>query len=445
MSMTTTDAMEKIASLARAAACNDFDIVAYDSFSESVEVFEKKISNTEIQKSAALGIRVFKDKRPGIAFTEKLSADALKVCLDDALSHTQLTDPVSFDVAENQPASTENFDRVAVSFDQTPFSELARFAVALEDKARSIDKRVENVPYTGAARSSSRGYFLNSNGIAYSQLDQDFSAYSAAVAALGDQKKMGFYSNSRLSFADLEKLNIAGRAVERTVEQLGATPVPSGEYSILFSNRVSGQIISMYGSPFFAEMAIRGQSRLKGRLGETIASPLLSIRSLPHRKDLKASRARDSEGVPTRDITVLEKGKFTQFLYNLEAAALDKTSPTGNGVRSVGSKAGTGFKNLVVDAGNPTQKEILAHGKILMIDKLEGAAGCSAVSGEMSIGAQGFLYENGERVQAVDRITLSSNFFEMIKNIEAISSEYSDQYSSVRVPDLLIGKIAVAG
>jgi PmbA protein len=439
------DAMEKIASLARAANCDTFDIVAYDSFSESVEVFEKKISNTEIQRSAALGIRVFRDARPGIAFTEKLAPEALKICLDDALSHTHLTDPVPFSVADNIPASSENFDHVSPDFDRTPFSELARFAVDLEDKARAIDKRVENVPYTGAARSSSRGYFLNSKGVSYSHADQDFSAYSAAVAALGDQKKMGFYSNSRLKFADLETLRIAERAVERTVEQLGAKPVASGEYRILFSNRVSGQIISMYGSPFFAELAIRGQSRLKGKLGEMIASPMLSIRSMAHRKDLKGSRARDGEGVPTRDLAVVENGKFVQFLYNLEAAAMDKTQPTGNSVRSVASKAGTGFKNLVVDAGTVTQKEMLAQGKVLMIDKLEGAAGCSPISGELSIGAQGFLYENGERVQAVDRITLSSNFFEMIKNIEAVSSEYSDQYSSVRVPDLLIGKIAVAG
>ena len=443
--MNIPDSMEAIAGLARAAGCNEFDIVAYDSFSESVEVFEKKVSNSEIQKSAALGIRVFRNNRPGIAFTEKLSAEALKTCLDDALSHTSLTDAVSFTVAENLPASTENFDHIAPDFDKTSFADLTRFATELEDKARSLDKRVENVPYTGAARSSSRGYFLNSKGVLYSHGDQDFSAYSAAVAAMGEQKKMGFYSNSRLAFGELRNLKIAERAVERTIEQLGAKPVPSGEYRVLFSNRVSGQIISMYGSPFFAEMAIRGQSRLKGRLGEQIAAPIFTLRSMAHRKDLKGSRARDSEGVPTQDLTVVENGRFSRFLYNLEAAALDKTEATGNGVRSVAGKAGTGFKNLVVDAGKKTQQEMLTQGKILFIDKLEGAAGCSAISGELSIGAQGFLYENGERVHPVDRITLSSNFFDMIKNIEELSSEYNDQYSSVRVPDLLVGKIAVAG
>jgi PmbA protein len=388
---------------------------------------------------------VFKDKRPGIAFTEKLSADALKICLDDALSHTRLTDPVAFSIAENFPAVSTNFDRVSPDFDKVTFADLTRLAIELEQKARGLDKRIENVPYTGAGRSASTGYFLNSCGVRYEQRDQDFSAYSAAVATLGEQKKMGFYSNSRLNFTDLKNLNIAEEVVRRTTEQLGAKPVSSGHYTILFSNRVSGQVISMYSSPFFAEMAIRGQSRLKGRLGETIASPALHIASAAHDVTLKGSRARDSEGMPTQHVEVVQGGKFVNFLYNLEAAALDKAKPTGNAVRSVGSKASTGFKNLVVARGKSTAQELIAAGKILVIDKLEGSAGCSAISGEMSIGAQGFLYENGQRVQPVDRITLSSNYFDMIKNIEAISSEYNEQWSSVRVPDLLISGISVAG
>lgn len=439
------NAIEKIAELARASGCDAYDIIAHESNSESVEVFEQKVSNSEIQNSVALGIRVFKNRRPGIAFTERLTADALAQCLADALAHTALTDPVPFTVAENLPATTENFDRHAPDYDGVDFSQLTRYALEVEAAARGLDKRVENVPYTGAARSSARRYFLNSNGVRYEHITQDFSAYSAAVSALGEQKKMGFYANSRQNFAELKALPIAERAVARSVEQLGAKPVASGTYRILFSNRISGQILALYASPFFAEQAIKGQSRLKGKLGETIAAPALTLHSVAHDRVLPGSRARDAEGFPTRDVTVVERGHFTNFLYNLEAAAHDKIESTGNAVRSIGSKAGTSFKNMVVEGGQSTPQELLAADKILVIDKLEGAAGCSAVSGEMSIGAQGFLYENGQLVQPVDRITLSTNFFELIKNIEAFSTEYNDQFSSVRVPDMLVASVAVAG
>jgi PmbA protein len=189
----------------------------------------------------------------------------------------------------------------------------------------------------------------------------------------------------------------------------------------------------------------KGQSRLAGKLGELIAAPTLSLRSDALDATLRGSRAIDSEGVPTRNLPVIESGRLVNYLYNLESAAVEKRESTGNGVRSVGSKAGTGFKNLVVSPGQKSRDELLSAGRILLIDKFEGASGCSAVSGEFSIGAQGALYENGRMLQPVDRITLSSNFFEMLQNIEAVSCEYNDQYSSVRVPDVLIGGIAVAG
>lgn len=443
--MNIQSAITTLAELAAASKAQAFDIVGYDSFSESVEVFEQKISNTEIQSSAALGVRVFCDQRPGLAFTERLTPEALKICLADAISHTQLTDPVEYSVAEPQTAIDTKFDHLSPDFERVALSDLADFARKLESETRSRDARIENVPYTGAGRSAATSFFLNSKGVAYQQTHQEFSAYTAAVAAAGEQKKMGFYSNSRPSFAELLPLDFAGIAARRTLEQLGAAPVKAGEYRVLFSNRVAGQILSIYQSAYFADAAQRGQSRLKGRLGERIASPLLTITSAAHDLKLKGSRARDAEGSPTRDITVVEAGTFTNFLYNLESASKDKTKSTGNAVRSIGSKAATGFKNIVVQPGKDTAAALTGSGRVLLIDKLEGAAGCSAVSGEMSIGAQGFLYENGERVQPVDRITLSSNIFEMLQNIEAISNEYNDQYGSVRVPDLLVGKISVAG
>jgi PmbA protein len=67
------------------------------------------------------------------------------------------------------------------------------------------------------------------------------------------------------------------------------------------------------------------------------------------------------------------------------------------------------------------------------------------VSGEISIGAQGFLYEGGKRVRAVDRVTLSTTFFELLLHIRGLSDSYSDSFSSVKVPDVLVEDVHVAG
>jgi len=55
-----------------------FDIIASNSHSEGLSVFQGQVQNTEISDSVGLGIRVIKDGRPGYAHTERLTKEALQ-------------------------------------------------------------------------------------------------------------------------------------------------------------------------------------------------------------------------------------------------------------------------------------------------------------------------------------------------------------------------------
>jgi len=83
--------------------------------------------------------------------------------------------------------------------------------------------------------------------------------------------------------------------------------------------------------------------------------------------------------------------------------------------------------------------------KCLYVTQLEGGSGCSAISGEISIGVQGFWIEQGKKIHPVEGVTISSNYFDMIQNISGLSNQYSDILSSVKVPDVLIESMYVAG
>jgi PmbA protein len=239
---------------------------------------------------------------------------------------------------------------------------------------------------------------------------------------------------------------MALKAVERATELLGAESIPGGSYPVVFGNRVSTSIMSMFGSPFFAEAVQKGQSRLAGKVGQAIAAPLLNITCNPHIPGAPGSHLFDGEGVVTSRLEIVKQGVLQTYLYNLESAKKAGVKPTGSGSRGYSGKAGTGFSNYIVDKGDKTLDELLAtYPKCLYVTKLEGGSGCSAISGEISIGAQGFLYENGKRVKPVDKITLSSNWFELINLIRGLSNEYSDSFSSVKVPDMLVESMHVAG
>jgi PmbA protein len=454
-SLAPRDAVSFLFDAARKKGAAKFDAVAGESESFGLELFEGKVKSTEISNSRGIGIRLFRDsaegERPGFAFTERLTPEALSRTVDDAWSHAALTDPVDIDLPA--PAKLPDLDLRShnPALEDVSLESMKALGLELETLAKTgphSDPRIENVPYLGVSRGGGYSLIANSLGALYESRANSISAWVGAVAKQGDVRKMGVYSRGGRTFDDalFDPARMARIAVERATELLDAEPVPSGEYPIVFSHRASGQIFGMFGSPFFAEAAQKGQSRLKEKLGEQIASPLFTLISDPLLPDMPGSHLFDGEGVPSQRLEVVKDGVLKTFLYNLESAKKAGVRPTGTGSRGYSGKAGTGFANYIVPLGRDSLESLLSrHPKCLLIVKLEGGSGCSAISGEISIGAQGFLYEGGQRVRAVDRITLSTNFFDLLKNVSGLSNEYSDSFSSVKVPDVLVEKVNVAG
>lgn len=443
--LSPSDALDFICEEARRQGADRFDAVAGESESMGLELFEGKVKSTEISNSRGIGIRLFKGKRPGFAFTEKMSREAIAQTVRDALSHTHLTDEVEMDLPMPEALPDIDLRTYNPELEDVGLDRMKALGLELEELARRLDPRVDNIPYLGASRSSGMSMVRNSNGVAYASRSNVASAGLGVVARQGESKKMGVYSNGGRSFA-FDPRFMAERAVERAVELLGAEPVKSGRYPVVFSNRVSPSILSMFGSPFFAEAVQKGQSRLAGKLGQAIAVPELNITSHPHIPGAPGSHRFDGEGVVSQPLEVVKAGVLATYLYNLESAKKAGVKPTGTGSRGYSGKAGTGFANYIVDRGDKSLDDLLsAYPECLLITKLEGGSGCSAISGEISIGAQGFWYERGRRIKPVDKVTLNSNFFELLLAIRGLSRDYSDAFSSVKVPDLLVESMYVAG
>jgi PmbA protein len=201
----------------------------------------------------------------------------------------------------------------------------------------------------------------------------------------------------------------------------------------------------MFSSSFYADTIQKGQSRLQDLYHEKIAPDFFNLSSDPWRTDLPGSCSFDGEGVPTQKIEVVQSGVFSNKLYNLESASRDRVLSSGNASRSYNGKVETSFKNIVVAPGTYSHEALLnLFPKCLYIVKLEGNSGCSAVSGEMSIGVQGIWVENGKPVHAVEGLTLSINFFDLLKRLVALGNTYNDSFSSVKVPALAVSEVAIS-
>lgn len=440
--MTIEDSLDYLLNTAPA-KCDAFDALAGQNASDGLSVFQGKVQDTEISNSVGVGIRVFKDGRPGYAFTERLTKEALDQMVSDAVSHTEFTKPLNITLPK---PLIEGKDTVLYHEEIKNITLDDMRDVCLKVEATALkEEEIENVPYLGASRSESKVYLANSNGLFYSQMSNSLSLGTGVVASRNGVKKLGVYNQTVFSGKDFTPERVALKAVKKARSLLGAKPIAGGLYPVIFSEDISGRIINLYSSCFSAESVQKGNSKLKGRIGEQIASPCFTLVNDPTRMDLPGFETFDSEGVPTKRMDIVSNGTLQSFLYNLETAAVEGIESTGNAARSYAGKAGCGFQNMIVEQGGYSTDALLElFPRSIFITHLDGNTGCSAVSGELSIGAQGFYCENGGVVHPVEGLTLSTNFFDMLKNIEAVGSEYNDSYSSVRVPAFAVSSIAVS-
>lgn len=421
-----------------------FDIIAGRSLSEGLSVFQGKVQNTEISESVGLGIRLFKNGSPGYAHTERLTQSAIAQTLEDALAHTAFTEALPINLPS--PETLTDIDGLYnPELKKISLSEMTSFCLDVEASVFKASSEIENVPYLGADRSESAIWIANHKGVFYERHRNDISVGVGSVAHRDGIKKVGIYSKSGMDWSEFNSSFIANQSVERALELLSPSPISKGNHPVVFSNRVSGAIVSMFSSSFFADSIQKGQSRLQDLFNETIAPDFFHLSNDPWRTDLPGSCTFDGEGVSTQKIDVVQSGVFCNKLYNLESAYRDGVLSTGNASRSYNGKVETSFKNIVVAPGTLSNEELLKmFPKCLYIVKLEGSSGCSAVSGEMSIGAQGIWFENGKPVHAVEGITLSINFFDLLKRLVALGNTYNDSFSSVKVPALAVSEVAVS-
>jgi PmbA protein len=72
-------------------------------------------------------------------------------------------------------------------------------------------------------------------------------------------------------------------------------------------------------------------------------------------------------------------------------------------------------------------------------------SGVNAVSGDFSLGAKGFMVENGKIIRSVNQITIAGNFFELLKDIEAVGNDLDFGSDCFGSPTLLVKALSVAG
>lgn len=423
---------------------------------ENGESFEASVKNGEIHQynvadGMGLGFRVLKDGHTGTASTQILDEDALTQLLDGAVENAELVE--SEDRQFMYPGDDEYPELDLCNPELAAMGAAAKIEMAreLERLTLAQDPRIQQVEECAVFSSVNERALVNTLGLDVSAKAALLGGYVVAVARDGDKVNTGLKMFFTMDPAEVDLVAVARAAAQEALDGLDGAPVPSGKYRVLLRNDVAATMLSTFSDIFSADNAQRGLSRLKDREGEMIAAECVTLMDDPHRAGSASSTPFDGEGVATRVKAVIEGGKLNTLLHNLKTANKQGVKTTANAARgSYASTVGVAPSNFFF-APSDTGFDAMAAkaGDGLLITDLQGMhAGANPITGDFSLAAKGFRIEGGKVTGPVNQITVAGNFYEVLRDIEAVGADLEFRAPGVSCfgsPCLLVSALSVAG
>jgi PmbA protein len=443
--------VERALEAAGRAGASQVDALLIKSDSHEARVRGEEIDFVKQSQERCLGIRAFVQGSDGLSTAITSTSDLTPAAVDKlahetvALARATAPDPFA---GLPEGGFAEEFPELELLDERDRgVSVEARIADArsAEAAARATDPRIVNSEGSQVGTDFSSMVYGNSAGFLAGYESASHSLYSEPLAREGESMQRDYWVTVGRSLASLEDPAAVGRrAAERAVRRLGAHQVDTCEVPVLFDAATAASLVGHVASCVSGYSVYRQTSFLAERMGETIASDLVSIVDDGHLPGGLGSKPFDGEGQPTRRKSVLEKGVLRTWLLDCYSARKLGLESTGNAVRGAGSAPSVGATNLWLEPGDKSLDEMIAETERgLLVTELIGM-GFHAATGDYSRGAAGLWIEKGEVVGPVEEITIAGHLSDMLKQIDCVGSEILWR-GRIAAPPVRVAKMTVAG
>jgi TldD protein len=227
-------------------------------------------------------------------------------------------------------------------------------------------------------------------------------------------------------FTDAVLQDYAEKAVHQARVNLGATPAPAGEMTVVLGSGWPGILLhEAIGHGLEGDFNRKGSSAFSGRVGERVAAKGVTVvddGTIPHRR---GSLTIDDEGNPTARTVLIEDGILVGYLQDSLNARLMKVAPTGNGRReSFAHMPIPRMTNTTMQAGDKDPAEIIASVKKGLYAANFGGGQVDITSGKFVFSAaEAYLIENGKITRPVKGATLIGNGPDVLTRVSMIGND----------------------
>ena len=223
--------------------------------------------------------------------------------------------------------------------------------------------------------------------------------------------------------------------------------VPTKSLPVIFTPRgVASAFLVPLAIAFNGKTVLEGTSPLRNKLGEQLFAPGFSLWDDATIAYGLGSSPCDDEGVNSQQLSLVDRGVVSNFLYDLQTAALAGTQSTGHGRRAGSSSPRPAISSLIINEGDVSFQSMVEDMKEgLIVEQLIGAEQGNLLSGDFSGNVLlGYKVENGKIEGRVKDTMVSGNVYQVLKELLGIGNKARWVEGILYTPALYCPRISVA-
>lgn len=413
-----------------------------------IKVYEGEVESLSSAQSQGIGIRIVRDGRQGFAYAGSLDESVIDETLAEARDNAGFGEVDEwFGLAEPDGVGVVELDLYRDELVSFPADRKVELAMELERAVRAADARIVGIESAEYVDAVGEAAIVTTTGIR--SLSRDTSCYVAtyALAEEDGEVQTGFGFSVGHQPSELDVAVAATEAAERATRMLGAVKPSSERLTVVLDPWVTAQLLGILAFTLNGESVLKGRSLFADRLGEEVASPLITLVDDPTDPAFFTATDTDGEGLATRRNSLIEGGVLQMFVHNAYTGRRAGAASTGSAVRGFTSTPGVGCMATSLVPGDRSPAELIAGvGEGILVQEVSGLhSGVNPVSGDFSTGAEGLRIRGGELAEPVREFTIASTLQKMLKDVTAIGDDLTQLPMSAAGVSLVVADVTLSG
>ncbi|RKD30565.1 TldD/PmbA family protein [Thermohalobacter berrensis] len=402
------------------------EVYLEDKYNTGLTMIGGKVEKGLSGRDYGVGIRIFNKNNSIYAYTNNSSKENLiKVAREAAKALSENKKDIAIDLRKSSLDNKHFIKVLPNNVEKAKKVELMRRAY---NTAKNYDEVISQVTvnYMDVEKNI---LIANSEGLFVEDKRVRTRIAINAVASKDGEMQSGFFGpGAHMGFEFYEKINIeeyAKEAARIAKTMINADLCPSGKMPVVIENGFGGVILhEACGHGLEATSVAKGTSIFTGKIGEKVASDLVTVVDDGTIPNEWGSQNIDDEGMETRKNVLIERGVLKGYLIDKLNSRKMNMEPTGSGRRQSYKYAPTSrMTNTYICNGKSTREEIIENTEYGLYAKYMGGGSVNPSTGDFNFAVmEGYIVKNGKIEKPVRGATLIGNGRNILKEIDMVGN-----------------------